>query len=181
MDLAQEQAVLENVARDLHDLAGMIRSSQDLALLIRSPLTGAARQEKALGALAEKAGFGALTRNFIGVLAQNRRLGALEDIIRAFEGELARRRGEVTAEVRTVQDLTPAQHKALAAALSRSAGSNVVLKASVDPDILGGMIVTIGSRMIDDSTRRKLERLKAAMKSGSGQNNTLTTKQAKGV
>jgi F-type H+-transporting ATPase subunit delta len=170
IDLAHEQGKLDNTERDLRDMAAMIAASEDLRTLIRSPRAGKAGQERALAALAEKAKFDALTRNFIGVLVQNRRLNALEEIIRAFGHEISVRRGEVTVNVETAQDLTPAQARALAQSISKSVGREVTLNASVNPGIIGGMIVTVGSQMIDDSVARKLERLKGTMSKQSNQN-----------
>lgn len=121
-----------------------------------------------MGALGEKAGFQDITRKFIGVLVQNRRLYALEGILSAFRADLARRRGEVSVSVEVAQDLSEKQKKELQSALSKAVGAEVSVRVVVEPDILGGMIVTVGSRMIDDSVRRKLERLKAAVGGGSG-------------
>lgn len=179
MDLAQEAKILDSVEVDMGELQSMIGASDDLSFLITSPLLGRAQKEKAVSALAEKADFQDLTKNFLGVLSQNGRLNALEDIIDAFSQELARRRGEVTVNVQTAQDLDPDQAQALSEAVSKAVGSGVTLNVKVEPDILGGMIVTVGSHMIDDSVARKLERLKAAMSKQSNQN--VVSKKAKGA
>ena len=117
-------------------------------------------------ALAQKAKFQTLTANFLGVLAQNRRLPALGAVIGAFQSELRRRRGEVEAKVETAFALNPAQTNALQEQLSKAMGTNVTLNVEVNRDLLGGLVVTVGSRMIDDSVRRKLEKLQRTMNSG---------------
>ena len=163
MDLAETSKVLDKVEADLADLKAMVAGSSDLSLLIGSPLVSRVQQESALSALADKAKFQTLTKNFLGVLTQNRRLYALGAIIEAFRAALSRRRGEVSVSVETAQALKAAQVKSLQSAISKGIGSDVTLDEKVNPDILGGMIVTVGSHMIDDSVARKLDRLKAAM------------------
>lgn len=143
----------------------MIASSADLAALVRNPLLNSTQQKAAILAISEKASFSTLTGNFLGVLAQNRRLSALNNIIRALKLELNRRRGVVDARVQTAFALSDDQTKALQKSLSDAMGSNVTLNVEIDRDLLGGMIVTVGSRMIDDSVRRKLERLKRTLSS----------------
>lgn len=170
IELASESNKTEKIERDLAELASMIKASPDLSAVIQSPSLGRDRQAKAIEALAQKAGFDGLTRNFLGVLVQNRRLNAVEPIIEAVKTELSRRRGEVAVEVQTAQDMTAAQVEALQRAISQSIGRDVALKMKVEPGILGGLIVTVGSKMIDDSVARKLERLKAAMSRQSNQN-----------
>jgi F-type H+-transporting ATPase subunit delta len=170
MDLAEEAKTLEKIEVDLANLRSMVESSADLAAFIQSPLVSRVSQESALAALAEKAQFQPLTKNFLGVLAQNRRVNKIGDVIRAFFQELSRRRGEVVVNVKTAQDMSPAQIRALQDTLSKSMGAAVIINAKVEPSILGGMIVTVGSHMIDDSVARKLERLKAAMSRQSNEN-----------
>ena len=172
IDLAQAAKTLDKVEQDLAALKTMIESSPDLSLVIRSPRISRVKSEQALMAIADKAKFNDLTRNFIGVLCQNRRLNALSAIIDAFYVELSRRRGEVTVNVQTAQDMTEKQLKALQDAIAKGIGADVSIKASVEPSIMGGMIVTVGSQMIDDSVARKLERLKAAMSKQSNENFT---------
>lgn len=163
IEAAQGAKKLDKVGEDCAALGVMISQSEDLRLLIRSPLNGADRQQAALFALADKAKFQTVTRNFIGVLIRNRRLSILPSVLKAFQSEISRRRGEITVHVETAQDMSAAQAKALQDSLSKATGANVQIKARVEPSILGGMIVTVGSQMIDDSVRRKLERLKGAM------------------
>lgn len=170
IDLAEESKISDKVEQDLESLQSMLAASSELVSAIRSPLIDREQQSAALGEIAARAQFQTLTRNFLGVLVQNRRLYALESILRATRAEFSRRRGEQTASVTTAAALTPEQTKVLQDAISKAVGSGVFLESKVDPEILGGMIVTVGSRMIDDSVRRKLERLRSAMTRQSGQN-----------
>ncbi len=170
IELAQESNRIQQVERDLNELGAMIAASADLTTVISSPSLSRDQQAKAIMAIADKAKFDGLTRNFLGVLVKNRRLGAVQGITEAFRTELSRRRGEVAVEVQTAQDMSTSQFEALQRAIAKGLGRDVALKAKVEPSILGGMIVTIGSKMIDDSVARKLERLKAAMSRQSNQN-----------
>lgn len=172
IDLATEGQALERVESDLAALQSMINNSPELALLIRSPLVNRMKCKAGLMEIAARAKFHALTSNFLGVLCENRRLPALEAIIAAFGAELSRRRGEIAVNVQTAQDMSPAQLKSLEQAIAKGLEKDVSVRASVKPSILGGMIVTVGSQMIDDSVARKLERLKAAMSRQSNQNPT---------
>jgi len=168
--MAAEAKVVDKIEKDMQDLAKMIAGSPELQKLINNPLMNRRQQQDGLFALAEKAKFQQLTGNFLGVVANNRRLPMLTQMIEAFERELRRRRGEVKAKVETAFALTPAQTDALQKQLSKAMGTNVTLNVEVNKDLLGGMIVTVGSRMIDDSVRRKLERLQRTMSSGSNEN-----------
>lgn len=168
--MAAEKGVVQQVEQDMKDLGAMLASSTDLRVLIENPLIGRGQQQKAVQGIAAQAKFNELTVRFLGVLAQNRRLPGLPSILKAFSAELRKRRGEVQAVVKTAYALTPAQTKALQEQLAKAMGTNVTLDVSVDKDLLGGMTVTVGSRMIDDSVRSKLERLQRAMTSGSNQN-----------
>ena len=161
--MATEAKAVEKVEKDLRELQSMIDLSDDLKSLLENPLVNRDQQQKALQALAAKAGFQKLTSQFIGVLSENRRLAALPAIIGACNDELAKSRGVVAAKVETAYALTPAQTKQLEEQLAAAMGSNVTLNVSVNKDLLGGMIVTVGSRMVDDSVKRKLERLRRAM------------------
>jgi F-type H+-transporting ATPase subunit delta len=165
IETAEQAKTLDSVEKDIGALASMLGGSDDLKNLISSPVFSREEQQAALTALAKASGFDRLTQNFLGVLSQNRRLYALNAIIKAFQGELSRRRGEVKASVRTAFPLTPEQERALQDSLKKSLGFNVHLDLSVDRDLLGGMVVTVGSRMIDDSVKSKLERLKQVMQS----------------
>ncbi len=163
-ELADEGKALDAVAGDLSRLAGMLDDSADLRRLVRSPVIDRGDQAKAMAAILDRMDAHALTRKFIGVVAANRRLRALGPIGRAYLAELDRRRGEVTADVTTAHELKPGQIKALQASLKKAVGGKVAVSRKVDPAILGGMVVKIGSRMVDSSLRTQLEKLKFAMK-----------------
>lgn len=170
IDTAIEGKALDSVERDLSVLESMIAGSEDFKTLLTSPLFKRADQRKAVTALAEKAKFHALVRNFLALLADNRRLPLLGAVIGAVKTDMARRRGEVNARVQAAYALSAAQTKALQKAISDSVGRNVTLDVEIDEALIGGMVVTVGSQMIDDSVRRKLERLNQIMKSGANQN-----------
>lgn len=170
IDTALESKALDAIEKDLGDLSAMISASDDLQDVLHSPLFKRAEQGKALTALADKAKFHDLTKNFLSLLAENRRLPILEGVIGAVKLEIAARRGEINARVQTANALSAAQTKDLQKSLSDAMGQNVTLDVEVNKDLIGGMVVTVGSRMIDDSVKRKLERLKQAMKSGANQN-----------
>jgi F-type H+-transporting ATPase subunit delta len=142
----------------------MIDESEDLRRLVRSPVFSAEEQIKGLAAVLGKAGVSQLTQNFFKLTARNRRLFAVSDMGKAFIALVARERGEVTAEVTSAHALTDAQVQVLKDTLRSSAGKNVRLQTRVDGSLLGGLIVKIGSRMIDSSLRTKLNSLKVAMK-----------------
>lgn len=163
-DLADERRALDTVAGDLRGLRAMLHDSGDLMRLIRSPVLSREEQGKAVAALAERAGFSGLTRDFLGVVAQNRRLFAVPAMINAYLQRLAERRGEVTAEVTVAQPLDEARQTALTEQLRRAVGSRVAVDVRVDPRLLGGMIVRIGSRMVDASLSSRLQRLRLAMR-----------------
>jgi len=163
-ELADAQKSLDAVASDLRNLRALIDESGDLRRLIRSPVLARAEQARAVAALAERAQFQPVTRNLLGLLARNRRLFALPEVIAAFLAQLAGRRGEVTAQVMAAQDLTPAQREAIGERLRRAVGSKVTVDIRVDPELLGGLVVKVGSRMVDASLKTKLHRLQLAMK-----------------
>ena len=163
-DLADSSKALDEVASELGDLRAAIAESEDLTRMIRSPVFGRDQQSKAMAAILDKAGAGDLTRRFVMVVAQNRRLFALPRMIDAYLAELARRRGEVTAQVTAARTLTADQKKALTEALRRTEGSKVKVDVQVDPSLLGGLTVKVGSRMIDSSLRTKLAKLQFVMK-----------------
>ncbi len=163
-DLADERRALDAVAGDLRELRTMLHESGDLARLLRSPVVSRAEQGKAIAALSERAGLADLTRDFLGLVAKNRRLFAVPAMIEAYLRKLAERRGEITAEVTVAQKLTEARHAALLEQLRRTVGARVVVDIRVDPNLLGGMIVKIGSRMVDASLSSRLQRLRLAMR-----------------
>jgi F-type H+-transporting ATPase subunit delta len=163
-ELADECRALDAVAGDLRELRTMLHESGDLMRLLHSPVVSRDEQGKAVAALAERAGLSDLTRDFLGLVAKNRRLFAVPAMIEAYLKKLADRRGEVTAEVTVAQPLSEARQAALLDQLRRTVGARVVVDVRVDPRLLGGMIVKIGSRMVDASLNSRLQRLRLAMK-----------------
>jgi len=163
-ELADDRKALDEVANDLRALRGLIDESSDFRRLIRSPVLSRLEQARAVAALAERAGFSALTRNFLGIAARNRRLFVLPGVIAAYLKELAARRGEVTAEVTAAKPLTPAQTEAVNEQLRKAIGGKVAVDLRIDPGLIGGLVVKVGSRMVDASLKSKLARLQLAMK-----------------
>ena len=163
-DLARDQEALDAVAGDLADFKDLLRDSADLRRLTLSPVISRDDQRRALVAVAEKAGAHDLTRRFLGLLAEKRRLFVLPQIIDAFEGMLAAHRGEINAEVISAVPLTDEQRQTVERQLTNAAGQRVQIRTGVDPDLLGGLIVRVGSRMIDASLRSKLHQLELAMR-----------------
>ncbi|NIA68280.1 F0F1 ATP synthase subunit delta [Pelagibius litoralis] len=164
LDLADERKALDEVAGDLQQLRSLIAESADLRRLLTSPIYSRAQQSKAVAAILDKAGLGELTRRFVLVVASNSRLFALSAMIEGYLTELARRRGEITAEVTSARNLSDGQQAALLNALRSTVGDKVQLDLTVDPALIGGLIVKVGSRMVDSSLRSKLQRLQLAMK-----------------
>jgi F-type H+-transporting ATPase subunit delta len=162
--LASEQGFVSAVESDLDNLGEAIRQSPDLANLIGNPEVSREAAARAIDGVAGLLGLSELTRNFLGVLAANRRLAKLPEIVRAFSTIAAAQRGEVTAEVTSAHPLNDDQLAALAEKLKVREGRTVKLKASVDPELLGGLVVRIGSRQIDGSIRTRLNSLANAMK-----------------
>jgi F-type H+-transporting ATPase subunit delta len=163
-ELASEAGSIDAVSADLDRFERMIEDSPDLLRLVRSPVFSAEEQEKAVAAVLAKAGIGGTTQNFIRLVARNRRLFAIRDMARAFKALVAKARGETTAEVTIAQPLADEHLDALKAALRASTGKDVALAVTVDPSLIGGLTVKIGSRMIDASLKTKLQSIKVAMK-----------------
>ena len=163
-ELADERHALDAVAGDLRELRAMLAASSDLARLVRSPVLSRAEQGKAMAAIADDAKLSKLTADFIAVVAHNRRLFAVPAMIEAYLDKLAARRGEVTAEITAAQALSETQQNTLTDQLRRVVGSRVAIDVNVDPSLLGGMIVKIGSRMVDGSLKGRLQRLQLSMK-----------------
>lgn len=163
-DLAAEENALAQCEAGLRQLAGLIDESADLRRLVRSPVFSPDEQGRAVAALLDKLGPIGLVANFVKVLTANRRLFVLPGAISAFLDLAARHRGEVAAEVTSAEALSDAQVASLKAALKASLGKDVTLQRKVDPALIGGLIVKVGSRMIDGSLRTKLNSLKLAMK-----------------
>ena len=164
-ELADEANRVDAVAKNLADLAKLIDESPDLALLVRSPGIDRADKIGAMDAILDKSGADPLVRKFVGVVADNGRLSALKEIIAWFLDDLASRRGEVSAEVVSAMPLDGALGDELRKAVSHVAGSDrVSMSKRVDPSLIGGLVVRIGSRMIDSSIKTKLNRLETDMK-----------------
>ncbi|KQS63866.1 ATP synthase F0F1 subunit delta [Rhizobium sp. Leaf371] len=163
-DLAQEAGSVDAVQGDLDRFQAMIDESADLKRLILSPVFSADDQFKAISAIVAKAGLTGLVGNFLKVVARNRRLFAVPGIVRSYRETAARHRGEVSAEVTSAHALSDQQQTELKAALKGVTGKEVAINVTVDPSILGGLIVKVGSRQIDTSLRTKLSSLKLALK-----------------
>ncbi len=163
-DVADERRTLDATAADLRQLRVMLAESPDLGRLIRSPIVSREAAGRAVTALAEAAGLSRLVRDFLAVVARNRRLFAVPAMIEAYLAKLAARRGEITAEVIAAQPLSEAQLDALGEELRRSAGRRVAVDVRVDAGLLGGIVVKLGSRLVDASLNGRLRRLQAVMK-----------------
>ena len=163
-ELALEEKALDQVAIDLNRFGEALDAFEDLTRLVKSPVFSADEQGKALAAILDKLEIEGLTRNFLLLVAKNRRLFATPDMIRAFRAMLARRRGETSASIIAASKLTDGQIAALKQALTAALGKEVMLEEQVDPSLLGGLVVKVGSRMIDTSLRARLNSLKVAMK-----------------
>lgn len=163
-ELADGEKALDEVAGDLTGLRALIAGSSDLQRMIRSPLMKGDDTAAAMATVIGKAGASDLTRRFVGVVARNRRLFALPPIIDTFLRQLAERRGEVTAEVISAVKLKDDQVKTVTEALVKATGGKVAVDLKVDPGLIGGLVVKVGSRMIDSSVRTKLQKLQLAMK-----------------
>lgn len=155
---------MESVGSDLDRFQSMVDESADLKRLIVSPVFSADDQFKAISAIVAKAGISGLVANFLKVVARNRRLFAVPGIVKAYRAIAARHRGEVSADVTSAHALSAAQQTELKAALKGVTGKDVAINVTVDPSILGGLIVKVGSRQIDTSLRTKLSSLKLALK-----------------
>ncbi|HTV69944.1 MAG TPA: F0F1 ATP synthase subunit delta [Rhizobiaceae bacterium] len=163
-DLAAQANQVAEVETALGDFERLIAESPDLDRLIKSPVFSADDQKRAITAITDKAGVTGLVGNFLKVVAQNRRLFAVPAMIAAFRRIAAAARGEVSADVTSAHALTAEQEKDLKAALKGVAGKDVTINVTVDPSLLGGLIVKIGSRQIDTSLKTKLNSLKLALK-----------------
>lgn len=163
-ELALEAGSVAETGKDLDRIADMLAESVDLKRLVESPVFTAEDQSNALMAVCAKAGISGLAANFLKVVAANRRLFALSGMIRSYRVIAARHRGEVSAEVTSAHALSAAQESELKAALKGVTGKDVTVNVTIDPSILGGLIVKVGSRQIDTSLRTKLSTLKLALK-----------------
>ncbi len=163
-ELALDEGKLEEVESQLADFGEMLENSEDLRRLAKSPAFSMEQQAKAVRVVADAAGTSGLTKNFLELLVEKRRLSAVSDIIRAFRTLAARHRGEVEADVVAAVPLSDEQQDTLRQAVAEFAGQDVSMNIRVDGSILGGLIVKVGSRMIDNSLRTKLNRFRHAMK-----------------
>ena len=163
-ELAAQSGAISTVESDLNTLERLLAESADLSRLVRSPVFSADEQLKAISAVADSAGITGLAGNFLRVVAQNRRLFAIPAMITAFRRFAAAHRGEVAADVTSAHSLTPAQEAELRSALRDVTGKDVAISVAIDPSLLGGLVVKIGSRQIDTSLKTKLNSLKLALK-----------------
>ncbi len=163
-ELAQDQKSVDAVSADLASLRRALENSPDLTRLVRSPVFSAEDHAKALKAILEKMGANVLTTKFVLLLAEKRRLFVLTQIMAAYEHLVAKSRGETEAEVTAARHLNDDEIAELKSALKSKLGKEPRLHARIDPTLLGGLIIKVGSRMIDSSLRTKLEGLAAAMK-----------------
>ena len=163
-EIAKDEKQLAQVEADVVAFQGLLDESADLRRLVRSPVISAEDQARAIGAVLAKAGASPLTANFFKLIARNRRLFAAGDMLKNFRALAARERGEVTADVASAHALSPEQMNALKDVLRIQVGKDVQIDTRVDPNLLGGLVVKVGSRMIDSSLRTKLNNLKVAMK-----------------
>ena len=163
-ELARDEKSIDTVRADLDQFDAMLNDSADLKRLVRSPVFAADTQSKALSAVLDKAGITGISANFLKVLTANRRLFAVSDVIRAFRALVARFKGEASADVTVAEPLSDKNLDALKTALKAVSGKDVTLHVKVDPSIIGGLVVKLGSRMVDSSLRTKLNSIKHAMK-----------------
>lgn len=163
-DLANESKALEKVESDLSQLSTVLDESADMRSFVDSPVYGRAEQTSAVLAVAKAAKLGDLATKFLGVLAANRRLNILSSVIAGFGQFMSHHRGEVTAQVTSADELSDAQLKELKKELMASVGHDVTIDAVVDESLLGGLVVKVGSLMVDSSLKTKLDNLAIAMK-----------------
>jgi len=164
-ELALENKAVDAVKKDLDQFHALIADSADLNRLVRSPVFDADEQLKALSAVLAKAGIGGLAANFLRVITTNRRLFAVRDMIRGYRALVARHKGKVTAHVTVAEKLSDTHLDTLKSTLKTvTSGKDIDLDVKIDPAVIGGLIVKVGSRMVDSSLRTKLNSIKLAMK-----------------
>ncbi|MEJ1992384.1 MAG: F0F1 ATP synthase subunit delta [Maritimibacter sp.] len=163
-ELAKEEGVIAAVEKDLDVLADALNDSSDFAAMIGSPVYSRAEQAKAMTALASKMGLSVPMAGVLGVMAEKRRLFVLPQLISALRAAIAEDKGEVTAEVTAAKAMTKTQQDKLAKALKASIGKDVKINLAVDEDLIGGLVVKVGSKMIDSSIRSRLNALQNSMK-----------------
>jgi F-type H+-transporting ATPase subunit delta len=163
-ELALEQNAIDSVTADLGRFGALLDKSADLRRLVRSPVFSAESQAKALTAVIDRAGIGGLAARFLMVVTANRRLFAIRDVTKAYEALVARHRGEIAAEVTVAEPLSAGHLAEIQSTLHAITGKIVKLGVRIDPSIIGGLVVKLGSRMVDTSLRTKLNALKHVMK-----------------
>jgi F-type H+-transporting ATPase subunit delta len=163
-ELARDEKSVDAVKADLDRFEALLAESADLRRLVRSPVFSADAQARALGAVLEQTEISGIAANFLKVLTANRRLFAVTDVIRAFRALVAKFKGEATADVTVAETLSDKNLDLLKTALNAVTGKEVALNVKVDPSIIGGLVVKLGSRMVDSSLRTKLNSIKHAMK-----------------
>jgi F-type H+-transporting ATPase subunit delta len=163
-DLAREQNSIDAVKADLERFDALVAESPDLHRLVRSPVFSAEQQTQAITAVLDRAGIGGLAAKFLKLVASNRRLFAVGDMVKAYRAQVAAHKGEATAAVTVAEPLKTEHLEALRAALKSVSGKDVDLDVKVDPSIIGGLVVKLGSRMVDSSLRTKLNAIRHAMK-----------------
>jgi F-type H+-transporting ATPase subunit delta len=163
-DLARDEKALDIVMKGLDSFEELLRESPDLQRLVKSPVYSSEEQVRAIGAVLDRAGISGLTANFIRLVASRRRLFALPGMIAAHRGMLARSKGVVSAEVRLAEEPSPRVMEDIKTALRAMTSSEVDIKVKIDPALIGGLVVQVGSRMIDASLRTKLNSIRIAMK-----------------
>ena len=163
-DLARDSGETERVRTDLIKLGELIAGSDDLARFIASPLYDAEEQIGGLAGVLEKMKASQLTIDFVKTVTRNRRLPLLPEMIEAYRALVTQMNGEITAQIISAAKLTAAQNKKIASALKSALGSSVKIENTVDPSIMGGLVVRVGSRMIDTSIKTRLNTLKMMLK-----------------
>ncbi len=162
-DLAKEASKAKEVEADLTKFQKLLDESEDLRRMVRSPVISTEDQSRAMGAIMSKAGIGGLAANFFNLITSNRRLFSAGDMIKGFRALAAKDRGEMSAEVTSAVALNDAQVAELKKSLKKSVGKDVALNTRIDPSLLGGLVVKVGSRMIDSSLKTKLQNLKVVL------------------
>ena len=163
-ELAKDAGALKALESDATALAEVLTESPELTAMIASPVLGKGEQSAAMAAVATKMGLSTLTQNTLALMAQKRRLFVIPQLVQDLKARIAVEKGEVTAEVTSAKALTATQRKALVASLKANVGKDVILNATVDESLIGGLIVKLGSTMIDTSVKAKLAALQNAMK-----------------
>ncbi len=164
-ELAKSQNALDSVAAELDGVTALLAENQELQKMLNSPLLSAAEQVTTVSELARSNKLSPLATNFLLVVANNRRMANLNDIIRAFRERIAEEKNEVTAEVTTAEKLSDGQLKELSAELGKKTGKTVVIEEKIDDTVIGGLVVKIGSKMFDYSVRARLNKLRNQLKS----------------